>query len=159
MYVVAGVRLRCSMCATSSVAVFGLRGFALLPRSSVCSMTDVGELQVKVATTMGRITGNLIEVGAFFSYMLENKGCRENPWVVSMAAKTKAAQDDLQDLNNTLIARMSQSRRDSRNKMGAERGPGSSSQREASRSRSSSAATITGGATDGPTDCSCEGGA
>ena len=93
-------------------------------------MTEGGELQVKVATTMGRIRRNLIEVGVYFSYMLENEGCRENPWVVSMAAKTKAAQDDLQDLNNTLTARMG-------NKMGAGHSPGSSS-----------AATLTGGATD-----------
>ena len=66
----------------------------------------------------------------YFSYMLQDEGCRENAWVVSMAAKTKAAQDDLQDLNNTLTARMG-------NKMGAGHSPGSSS-----------AATLTGGATD-----------
>ena len=79
---------------------------------------------------MGRITQNLGEVDAYFTKMLENEGCRKNPWVVSMAAKTNAAEDDLQDLNNTLTARMG-------NRMGAGHSPGSSS-----------AATLTGGATD-----------
>ena len=122
------------MCTTSSVAVFGLRGFALLPRSSVCSMTDPKESEIQVAAKMGLIGENLIQVGDFINYFLERHPT--NPSVKSTAARLQAAQDDLQELINMLRARMSQSLRHSRNKMGsvAENG-------HASRSRPSSAAS------------------
>ena len=122
------------MCTTSSVAVFGLRGFALLPGISVCSMADPKGSDMQVVAKMKLIGEHLKQVRDFIDILGERHPT--NPCVTSPAASLQAAQDDLQELIKMLRARMSTSRRHSRNKMGAVAENG-----HASRSRPSSAAS------------------